>query len=715
MAVGKNVRGITIEFGGDTTKLGKALKSIDSETKTLDKSLKGVNNALKFNPGNTELMAQKQQLLSQKVEQTRERLVALREAQAKLDDDPAVDKTSQEYMELRREIIETESKLSHFEGQLKEMDKVKFQQLGQSVQDVGKKFQTVGTAMSKYVTGPIVAGAAASVAAWKEVDEGLDIVTQKTGATGPALEGMQQSVKNLAQQIPTDFATAGEAVGEVNTRFGVTGQELEKLSGKFIKFAQLNDTDVSSSVDKVQKAMAAFGVPASEAGGMLDLLNKVGQDTGISMDALTESMVQNAPQLQAMGLNANQAATFLGQLEVSGVDSSKTMAGLTKAIVNGAKEGKTLPEVMNGIQTSIVGAKSETDAMNAAVEIFGAKAGPAIATAARNGALDFQALTSAVTSAEGSLEKTFNETLDPADKFQMILNSLKVTGYEVADSLFTLLEPAIAKIAEVLKTLAGAWQELSPETQNVILAVAGIAAAIGPLLAIIGQMATGIGAIIKIIPTLGSAFTFLTGPVGLVVAAIAAAVAIGVALYKNWDKIKATAKKLKNSVVSTFKSMKDSIVTTFNNIKEAMTAPIEKAKNTIRNLIEKIKGFFNFSFKLPHIKVPHFYISPEGWHLGDLLEGIIPTLGINWYAKGGIFKTPTVAGLGDVRGGEAAVPLDPFWKKMDQIVDAVEAGGAGDTTIINVYGSEGQNVKQLAAEIEAILVRRQRQKERVFA
>ena len=99
MAVGSKVKGITIEFNGDTTKLGRALSDVDNKTKAVDKSLKEVNNALKFNPKNTELLAQKQQLLGQKVDQTKERLKLLQETQKKMDDDPSVDKTSQDYME----------------------------------------------------------------------------------------------------------------------------------------------------------------------------------------------------------------------------------------------------------------------------------------------------------------------------------------------------------------------------------------------------------------------------------------------------------------------------------------------------------------------------------------------------------------------------------------------------------------------------------------
>ena len=162
----------------------------------------------------------------------------------------------------------------------------------------------MGASLTKGVTAPIAAIGAASLAAFNEVDSGLDIVAQKTGATGEALESMNQIVKDLATEIPTDFETAGAAVGEVNTRFGLTGQALDDLSAKFIKFAQLNDTDVSTSIDNVSSVMNAFGMDASEAGSMLDALNATGQSTGIDMDTLSGLLSSNAAQLKAMGLTA---------------------------------------------------------------------------------------------------------------------------------------------------------------------------------------------------------------------------------------------------------------------------------------------------------------------------------------------------------------------------------------------------------------------------
>lgn len=655
---GNKIKGITIEFNGDTTKLNRAISDTDKKIRNVDKSLNQVNRALRFNPGNTELLAQKQTLLKEKIDQTKVKLDALRQAQAKLDDDPAVDKTSHEYMELRRKIIETESKLEHFESELKKLDKIRFEQLGKQVQDVGNKMKDVGTNMTKYVTGPIVAGAGAAVAAFKEVDAGLDIVAEKTGATGKKLDAMQESAKNLATEIPTDFETAGSAIGEVNTRFGLTGQALEDLSGKFIKFADLNNTDVSSSIDAVQKAMAAYGIEAEDAGDYLDVLNKVGQDTGVNVDQLAQSVTSNASALKAMGMDSTQAAFFVGQLEKSGVDSSVALGGLQRALANGAKDGKSMEEVMAEVSGKIKGAGSDTEATAAAMEIFGTKAGPKLAEALRSGALDFDALSSSATDAVGSIDKTFEETLDPADKFTMALNRAKVTGYEVGATILDMAAPALEKLSGFLQTLQEKWQSLSPETQKFIVKAAGFVAAIGPILVVVGTLITKVGMLITYLPALGGAFSVLLGPVGLVIAAIAAAIAIGVALYKNWDKIKAAASKLKTFIVNKFNALKDGISKIFGSIRDKMVKPIEKARDLIRGIINKIKGFFSFKFKLPHIKLPHFAINPKGWHLGDLLEGVIPSLGIDWYAKGGIFTKPSVIGIGEGTSPEAVIPID---------------------------------------------------------
>ena len=135
-------------------------------------------------------------------------------------------------------------------------------------------------------------------------------------------------------------------------------------------------------------------------------------------------------------------------------------------------------------------------------------------------------------------------------------------------------------------------------------------------------------------------------------------------------------------------------------------APIETLKQKVSDIVEKIKGFFKFNISLPHIKLPHFAIKPAGWKIGDLLKGSIPSLGISWYAKGGLVNNATLIGAGE-KGAEAILPLKPFWAKMDRLIEATDGGGA---VTINVYGTNGMNVNDLALEVEQRLVKLNQQR-----
>ena len=144
-----NIKGITIEFRGDTTKLDKALRTINNETRNLDKELKQVDKALKFNPQSVELWKQKQQLLTQKVNETKEKLELLKNEQKRMDAE-GVDKNSEEYRKLQREIIVTGNQVKTFEGQLKKIGNVNLRAASEQVRNVGDKLTTAGRAMSGF-------------------------------------------------------------------------------------------------------------------------------------------------------------------------------------------------------------------------------------------------------------------------------------------------------------------------------------------------------------------------------------------------------------------------------------------------------------------------------------------------------------------------------------------------------------------------------------
>ena len=629
MASKKNakIRGITIELNGDTSGLAKSLSSVNSKINDTQEQLKDVNKLLKLDPGNTELLTQKQKLLTDAVKGTNEKLEVLKKARDEANEAVARgDENAQKQLDaLQREIIETEQKLASLTREAQDFGSVGAQQfaaVGKKVKDVGDKVGQLGSTLTKNVTGPIVAVAGASVAAFNDVDEGLDIIIKKTGASGDALKDMEERAKNLTTTIPTDFKTAGAAIGEVNTRFELTGDALEELSGKFIKYANLNDKDVSSSIDEVQATMAAFGVETERAGDIMDMLTKASQNTGVDVSKLSNDLTSNAVALREMGFGISSATGFLAGLDKNGVDASSVLAGMKKALQNATKEGKPMAQAMAEVQQSIAGAKNDTQAMQVATDLFGAKSAPAIVKAMKEGRLSFDAVANSVMAFSGTVESTFEETLDPIDEFKMILNELKITGAEIVADAGPLIKDLAETIKGVVHGIREAWEGLSQDQKEMIIKIAGMAAAAGPLLVIGGKLISGIGGLMALAPKLTGFIQTISGgvsalfgllaanPVGAIVAGIAAVVAVLVWAYNNIEGFRKFVDNTIKSIVTLITSLPKIISDTFSNLANAalnwgrdminnfingIKQMWENAKHAVSNFAGMIKKFLGFS------------------------------------------------------------------------------------------------------------------------
>lgn len=589
------IKGITIELDGDTTKLSNALKGVNKEIRDTQSNLKDVNKLLKMDPGNADLLTQKQKYLTESIDATKRKLNEEKLALEQLKTGPQTEETRRQQEALTREIAETTQSLKGLEDEYKNFGSVASQQLqtaGDKMKEVGGKISDVGQGMTKNVTAPIVAVGAASVVAWKEVDAALDIVTVKTGATGEALEAMQQSAKNIAETIPTDFMTAAEAVGEVNTRFGLTGQALEDLSTKFVEFATLNNTDVSTSVDNVSSVLNAFGMDASQAGGMLDVLNAVGQATGLSMDALAQDLSANAAQLKDMGLNAVESAQFLGNVEMSGMDVSVAMAGMKKAMKSASDDGISLDEALKNFSETMKSNASETEKLQAAYDLFGTKAGAAIYNAMETGKLSFDGFSSSMADFAGNVENTFNETLDPMDQMTVVMNNLKDIGAELVTAAGPILVDVLTTLKDVVVGLREAWEGLSPGMQQTIIKVALVAAAIGPVLMVIGNVISVIGTVTSAIGTVSGFITATAIPaIGAVIpaiipilpiiAAVIAAIAAVVLIVKNWGAISEWFKGVWDTTCKGVEALGKGLADFFSGLWDGIKSGTESAWNGI--------------------------------------------------------------------------------------------------------------------------------------
>lgn len=735
-----NIKGITIEIGGNTTPLQKALSGVNKSIKDTQKQLKEVDKLLKVDPKNTELLRQKQELLNKAVSETKDKLDKEKEALKQLATQDQTPEVTEKMNQLKRAIVEDEQALKSANKELKNFGSVgkqqaqafgkELQEVGKKVTEVGSKVKGVGDSLTTHVTAPIVALGGASLAAFNEVDKGYDIVIQKTGAVGASAQGMYDIVDQLATSIPTDFETAGNAVGEVNTRFGLTGDALYDLSEQFIQFAKLNNTDVTSSIDSVQKALSAYGLDADHADTLLNRLNKTGQETGVSVDTLTSGLIQNGTAFQEMGLNIYQSTALMGQLEKSGANSETVMQGLRKALKSAAKDGKPLNQALDELQSAIENDEDGMKGLNAAYELFG-KSGDQIYGAVKNGSLDFRELGSAMSDASGSVSKTFETTLSPMDEWKMTLNELKLAGADLGATLGEILLPIIQKAGDVVQSLREKWESLSPEQQKMIEQVALAIAVIGPIVSIIGSIIMGIGGLITAVGTITAVLGIGVGAFAGIIAIITALIAIIVLCITHWDDIKAKVKEVWESISTYMSNLKEDIAKKWNDIKQNIAEKIQSIKSDlqekwsqiksdavqkitdtkndilqkfvdikdgIKKKIDDIKGFFtSLSLKFPKIempKLPHFSLSGEF----SLNPPSVPHLDIDWYAKAMgnpyLFTSPTIVGAGEA-GAEVMYGRDNLMR------DIATATAANNESLIDgIYVAFSTALRQADLTVE---------------
>lgn len=390
----------------------------------------------------------------------------------------AINKTESEINQYNQDLTDCENETGRFS---KEVDNStdSMKDAESASKDLGDGFTVVKGVLADLVATGIkacISGlknlASEAYEAYQAFDEGQDIIITKTGATGDAINELTETYTNVMKTVLTESENAGNAIGTIATKFDVSGEALENLSSKFIKFADLNNTDVVSSIENVQSAAAAWGIETEDVGNLLDLLNAASQQTGASVDTLASSLTTNAASLKDLNLNVDEAVTFMGNLETSGVDASTVMSALKKALANAAKDGKSTATALSELQTTMENASSSSEATVAAMELFGSKAGPAIAEACQNGRLDFNDLSSAMKDYQGNVEETYENTLDGADKIKLAWQGVRTDiGAEVGsmlDEFSPEIEDLISVIEDGAKDILSQVKENAPQIKDKI-------------------------------------------------------------------------------------------------------------------------------------------------------------------------------------------------------------------------------------------------------
>ena len=738
----KTLKGITVEINGKTTGLANALKDVTKTSTALSSNLKEINKALKLDPGNTELLNEKQKILSESVAAARKELETLEGVQKQVSDQYAngdIDRGA--WLEYQNKLQKAKQHLEDLEKAQKDFGTAAAQTIkeaGAKIEEYGGKASKVGETLTKNVTTPLTAAAAAGVAAFSAVDEGVDTIVTATGASGEALDGLVASYETIATSIPEELGDVASAVGEVNTRFHTTGEELEGQTTLFLQFAKITGGDVVSSVDSADKVLKTFGKTSDDASGLLGMVAKAAQDTGINAQGLLDDVLANSATFKELNFSLEESVNFMALLDENGVESGTALAGLKKAVVNLTDAGMSESEALQTVIDKIKNAGSETEALTIAQETFGTKGAAEMATAIREGRLSLDDLSASMADYSTVVTDTYNNTMDGVDGATTAANAAKIAMSTLGETISDMLAPIFQHLTQLLIDAKARFDTLDDGQKQAIVTIGLIVAAIGPALVIIGKVITAVGTITtgvgSLVGFVGGTVALITGtvmpalsglwalmlanPISIVIAAIAAIVAAFVLLWNKCEGFRNFWINLFSSVKSTVVDAKNNVLSTFDGIKNGISSRIEGAKNSVHNAIENIKGFFNFSWSLPHLQLPHPYISGRF----SLNPPSVPSFGINWYKEGGILSGAQIFGQmgGNLLGGgeagqEAVLPLSDFYGHLDGILSRYMNNTASGLVIqLNIERFENggsEDIKEIARRV-GIEVRREVEKKR---
>ena len=558
------IKGITIEISGETQSLQKSLAEVNGKLRDTQTALKDVDSLLKMDPGNVELIAQKQNYLKDAIEATKEKLEQEKLALQQMKDNNATGEVTEEQKALEREIIETEKSLESLEGEMKNFGAVGKQQaesvaqsmaqVGEKVQAAGQKVSAVGDALTASVSAPIAAAGVGALKASLSYEDALAKLSTIADTSQVPMEELSNQILELSKVSGISAETLANNVYDAISAGQQTADAVNFVS-KATALARAGFTSTDSALDILTTSLNAYGLAAEDVTRVSDVLINTQNLGKTTVDQLASSMGKVIPTAKANGveiedlagvyavMTANGIATaetttyfnsMLNELGKSGSTAANAFAAGTEHIKEG---GLTMKEAMEmGWELTDVLSVLDEQAAESGTTIsnmFGsAEAGKAAAVLWDNGAKLNDAV-EAMGQSAGATETAYGKLNTTSFEIEKTINELKVTLLEIGDVLKAELMPVFEKVVKKIKELTGYISGMSVEEKEQMIKIAGIVAAIGPLLSVGGRLISGIGTVMTMAPKIGTALTALTGPVGIVIAAIAALAAAFAALWTS--------------------------------------------------------------------------------------------------------------------------------------------------------------------------------------
>lgn len=635
------IKGITIEIGGDTTKLQSALKQVNSASKSTAAALRDVNNLLKFNPGNTELLRQKQQLLGNQINNTKEKLDELKRAQEQMDA-AGVDKTSEQYMALQREIIDTEGYLKNLEKEMKQFGSVgaqqiaavggKMKELGGKVEEAGRKLRGISAAAAGALTGLVGLG-------YKAVQNADDLNTmaKQTGFTTAELQKMKyasdlvdvslEDITQAARKMKAKMDPANETFQRLEVSVTDADDQLRSTNEVFFDtIAAL--AGIENETERDQIAMELFGKSADQLAGIID-------DGGTAF--------------KEYGQQAEDLGLILSQDTLDALNETNDTVDKLKANISGslAQMGADIASVL-------------APALERAADVIGS-----ITEKMRNLTPQQQATIMKIL----AIVAAVSPLLIILGKVITTIGILLTFAPAIAAAIAAINWPLVAVIAAVvafiaiIKLLKKAWEqhgeEIKAKAQDIWQSVTAWFQQLGQNIRNIWQNIRN---------------------------------SIATAIDNAKTKVQNTVNNIRTAVSNAFNSTRSTVSSEWNSIGAAITAPIESAKNTLSGIVSGIAGIFNglaSAIRLPSIQMSSVFI---GGH-----ELQYPRLVWNARAMKNAVMLDGATIFGAMNGnlyggGERGREIIVSYDKLAQMM-----GGGGTTNVnIVVNAAPGMDVRQLA-------------------
>lgn len=604
------IKGITIEIGGDTTKLDKALSSVNKQSRDLQKELKEVEKGLKLDPKNTELLAQKQTLLKEAVAATSEKLDVLKSAEAQVQKQFENGEVSEEqYRALQREIIKTEADLKNLKTAAADSNAT-LEKIAEVTEKVGNKSADLGNKMLP-VTAAITGATAATGKMAMEFEDAMSKLSTIADTTEKPLGELQTEIMDLSDQTGISATEIANNVYDAISAGQKTGDAVSFVSNA-TKLAKAGFTDSASSLDILTTAMNAYEMSADEVTKVSDLLIQTQNLGKTTVGQLSSSMGKVIPTAKANNVAIDQLCAGYSILTAKGIATAESTTYMNSMLNELGKGGTTADKVLRektGKSFSELSAEGKTvgdvlqilkdyaDETNVTFTDLwsSSEAGKAGLVLLGNGADDFNNRLEEMNNSTGATDAAFDKLDTNSNKIKISLNQLKNTATELGETVMEMAAPVIERLSEKVKAFSQWFKNLNDTQKETIVKIGAVVAAIGPALIIFGKLSSGvskaIGAFSKISGVFKAAGTAGKGlwailsanPIGAVVAAVVALVAGFVLMYKKCDWFREMVDKA-------FAEIKKSVSETIEKIKPIL----QQLGESFKNLMEKLKPVFQF-------------------------------------------------------------------------------------------------------------------------